>query len=170
MSFDQDSSEEDDEYDYYDEREHALFVLREDVSRQLKLTSDRQNMILQLIGILVAFASIIFVQQLIMDTDVHGWRMYAFAISLLLIFFCCTLGIYTIMMSDVFAISTGRKIERSVDRYNEGDIEGFEAYIVSGMYYAFVETHNKNEQLTKRLKQMSLMLMLGIVMLINGVI
>ena len=70
--------------------------------------------------------------------------------SLLLILSCCVLGICTIMMSDVFAISTGRKIERSVDRYNNEDTEGFEAYIVSGIYDAYVETHNKNEQITKR--------------------
>ena len=145
--------------DYY----NAVSLLREDYSGQLQLASDRQNAILQSIGILVAFASVIFVQKLLSSGPVEN-DIYLYISDPT--FLCCIVGIGTIMMSWKFAFPTGMNVRRSAERFNKGDFKDFELTIVNELYNANLKANDRNRWLNILLILVAALLILGIIKLV----
>jgi hypothetical protein len=149
----------------HDEREYALSLLKEDHSRQLQLASDRQNTLLQSIGILVAFASVIFVQKAL-DTSIpseNGIEVLADPI-----FLCCIVGIGTIMMSWKFGFHMGMNVRRSAERYNEGLYGSLTFDIVLSLYHANLRANGRNRWLNIILILAALLFLIGIIKIIAG--
>ena len=145
-------------YDINDEK--ALKVIKEDIGRQLGLVSDRRNTMVQSIGIIMAFASVLFAQIITVGTF-EGISGIYFTSSLLCLFSCGAMGIFTILKSTVFVTWSGMKIDEEAILYNKGDTKNLEVDIVNGMNEALEETSNENEDLIFIIRLMATLLMIG---------
>jgi len=114
----------------------ALSLLREDIGRQLGLASDRQNTLLQSIGVLIAFASIVFLQLMTMN-PVSDWGGVLSVASMGFIALCCAYGIFTILLSSGFTLSAGMRVEEERDIYDSADVKCLEVKIVAGISKAY---------------------------------
>jgi len=109
------TSERDEEGRYWDDNygsnefdQDALIAfqaLREDLGRQLELVSDRQNTMVQSIGIILAFASILLME-VIHSTYTNAGSIFVTA-SILALFACCITGIATIWEWKSWRLYTG---------------------------------------------------------------
>jgi len=147
--------------------QNALSLLRKDIGRQLGLASDRYNTLLQSIGILVAFASILFLQLLAIDPVFAGYGIL-FASSMLSVFFCCIVGILSILRSSRFALSAGIAVDKETDLFKKGEIEDFEMKIAIGLDKAYETTYENNTRLTEIIRYMVVLLLLGIIAMFAG--
>ena len=145
-------------------------LMRGEFGRQLGLMSDRQNAMLVSIGILVAFASILFAQQiLLLDIDFSEWKKWIFNIvSMILLLICCLLGILVIYKSSDYLVFTGMNIGAATKKFSEEPAEKIEIDMLDGLHKAYYYTSSDNYYLSKVIKAMVLLLLLGIVMLILG--
>jgi len=71
----------------------SLHVLREDFGRQLELISNKQNTMIQTIGIVLAFASILLIEAIHLCKDSP---VYSSAAALMAFILCCTVGVQTL--------------------------------------------------------------------------
>jgi len=146
--------------------EKVLSSVKEDVGRQLGLASDRQNAMLQSIGILLAFASILLLQIIVMNPSFSGYGVL-FAVSILCVLFCCVLGV-SILSSSAFSLSFGMDVEKEVGSYSDGKAEDLESDIVNGMSEAWKEVCRYNKFLINIIRCMVLPLLVGILTMLAG--
>jgi hypothetical protein len=147
--------------------QNALFVMREDLGRQLGLASDRQNTMLQSIGIIVAFSSILFLQLLAMDPAFDGYGLL-FIISIGSVLSCSVFGIHTIMVSSNFALSAGMEADKMVELYDNHEIDNYELKVANGISRALISASQKNASLTERVTYMVAALLLGVFTMFAG--
>ncbi|MCL1811357.1 MAG: hypothetical protein FWG41_03960 [Methanomassiliicoccaceae archaeon] len=141
--------------------QNALTLIREDLGRQLGLASDRQNTMLQSIGVMVAFASILFLQLLAMEPVFDGYGVF-FIISLCSVLFCCIYGVFAILSSSNFALLTGMGVEEAKSSYENDEVCDIEATITNGMDRAYEAVYRNNANLIDRLTYMVALLMVGV--------
>jgi hypothetical protein len=155
-------------YIRYDTKNHeALQIIKEDVGRQLGLASDRQNLILQSVGILLAFASVLFVPMAIVNTDIIFENSY-FTAAMILVFLCCLVGVCTLILSGAFTLSSGLSVKNEIYRYNTGDTKDLEIDIVNSMNEAREDITHSNGFLTKIIRWMAFLLFIGILLMLIG--
>ena len=162
QDFDESSNEELIRVKHEVNDEKALKVIKEDIGRQLGLASDRRNTIVQSIGIMMAFASVLFAQIITVGTF-EGISGSFFSFSLLCLFFCSIMGIFTILKSTVFVTWSGMKIDEEAILYNKGDTKTLEVDVVNGMSEALEETIDENEDLISIIQSMAILLMVGMI-------
>lgn len=148
-------------HDLETEDRKALFVVREDLGRQLGLASDRQNATLQSIGILVAFASILFLQLLAMDPVLERGGIFSW-LSMGSVLLCSIVGILTILKSSNFALSTGMGAEDVMELYEMKKTDDLEIMIAHGVNRAYRMVYRNNAHLNDRITYMVVLLLLGI--------
>ncbi|MCL1810824.1 MAG: hypothetical protein FWG41_01175 [Methanomassiliicoccaceae archaeon] len=143
----------------------SLSIIKEDIGRQLGLASDRQNSILQSIGILVAFASVLFVQIIVMNPsfDGSGW---IFVFSLACLLFCSGLGVVVLIMSKAFTIIMGNDNRGAATLLKTEEINNLEIDIVNGMIISLKATKYNNSNLVAYLRSMGILLVAGLVALL----
>ena len=146
--------------------ERALSVIKEDIGRQLGLASDRQNAMLQSIGILLAFASILLLQIIVMNPSFSGYGLL-FAVSIICVLFCCVLGV-SVLSSSAFSLSFGMDVEKEVGLYTDGKIEDPEIEIMNGISDAWKEVRRYNAFLINVIRCMVLPLLVGILTMLAG--
>jgi hypothetical protein len=144
-----------------------LSLFRKDLGRQLGLVSDRQNAMLQSIGILVAFASILFLQLLAMDPVFEGYGFF-FVASIESVLFCCIIGVLMILQTSRFALSAGMAIEEEVILYNSDEINNLEERITRGLIGAYRTVYKNNTRLMIIIKYMVALLLIGIITMFAG--
>jgi hypothetical protein len=147
--------------------QNVFSLIRGDIERQLGLASDRQNSMLQSIGILVAFASILFLQLLTMDPAFDGFGAF-FATSIFSVLLCCLLGIFTILESRKFALSAGMNIMDEISRYNDDNAEHLETEIANGMIRAYEAAYHDNANLVLKIILIGALLLIGIITMSLG--
>ena len=148
------------------ENERALSAIKEDIGRQLGLASDRQNAMLQSIGILLAFASILLLQIIVMNPSFSGYGLL-FAVSIICVLFCCVLGV-SVLSSSAFSLSFGMDVEKEVGLYTDGKIEDPEIEIMNGISDAWKEVRRYNAFLINVIRCMVLPLLVGILTMLAG--
>jgi hypothetical protein len=145
----------------------ALKLVRRDLERQLGLASDRQNTLLQSVGILVAFSSILFLQSLTMNPAFNGSGVLFF-VSMICAFLCCLLGVVTVLTHRLFISSTGINIKEGVQLYNNKKTTSLEEKIMEGVDRAYSVTFRNNARFIEILTYMVFLLVIAMVTMLAG--
>lgn len=153
-------------WDSEDEDKDTLLLIKEDIGRQLGLASERQNAMLQSIGILLAFASILFLQIIIMNPSFSGYGLF-FVVSIICVLFCCVLGV-SVLSSSAFSLSSGMDIEEEINLYRKGELDDLGSKIVNGMHESQKEVCRYNVFLINVIRCMVVPLLIGILTMLAG--
>lgn len=145
----------------------SLLLVKEDIGRQLHLASDRQNAMLQSIGIIVAFASILIAQIITRNPSFDGLGALLL-VSLVSLLSCSGLGIYSIVTSDAFTIFLGMDDDVEVNLLNKRETNKLEVDIVNNMKEALDDTLYNNQDLLAALQYLGVLLILGLITLLFG--
>jgi len=147
------------------EYRNALVVIREDLSRQLGLMSDSHNTMLQSVGILVAFASILFLQLIAMGPALDGNGGILFMVSMGSFLLCGIYGVVTISESRGFVLSAGLSIEEEKDLYETQRTNSLEERITERILCSCETAYQSNTRLADRMTHVAMLLMVGILTL-----
>jgi hypothetical protein len=158
-----DDDDPDDDFD--DETRFAMHDIREDFARHLNLASGRQNAMITIVGILVAFASLLFIDIYPKGGfhDLNGFES-ASAVAMLI---CCAVGIITLLFWKGDKVLHGN-INDAIGKFNEEEWYEVQRELMVGLNHSYVETHVENWFLSKIIKVMAFIILLGLIMMIMG--
>jgi len=164
------NSVEQDEYDRdYDARAlTALRTIKEDLDRQLELVSDRQNTMIQSIGIILAFASVLLVStmrlvQMRLDNIPE-------MISITALFTCCVIGIATIREWKNWKLYTGSNLYKVINAFNEEKYTILYHMLLEGVAKSFDAMSDNNYILKRRITYVVLSLLVGTAFTVIGMV
>jgi len=150
------------------EDRNALSIFREDAGRQLSLMSDRHNTMLQSVGILVAFASILFLQLITIGPALDGSGGILFMVSMGSILLCGIYGTVTISGSRGFVPSAGLSIEEEKALCETQRTNSLEERITERILGSCEIAYRSNTRLADRMTHMAMLLMVGTITLFIG--
>ena len=146
----------------------AILTIKEDFDRQLELVLDRQNTMIQSIGIVLAFASVLLVSTM----RLVQLRLESFPdmISISALFICCLIGIATIREWKNWELNTGLNIYKVKDAFNEEKYHVLYQLLLEGVAGSYESMSGKNFILKKRISVMVLSLLMGTVFALTGMV
>jgi hypothetical protein len=113
----------------------AILTLKDDFGRQLELVSDRQNTMVQSIGIILAFASVLLmeiVQIIHLSLDsIPG------IISVVALLTSCLIGIATIWEWKSWSLRTGFNLYNVTEVFNDGNFVKLYSLLLEGVVRSF---------------------------------
>jgi len=146
----------------------AIHSIRDDVGRQLVLTSDKNNALIQMIGVILAFASILLVQTIQhIDSDMRG-MLSAGALFLFLI--CCLIGVVTMLEWKNWDLFIGSENNKAIDAFNVRRFVDMHISLLDGMRTSYSKMSDKLYILKGRIRYMTLFLFLGLVFMMVSVV
>lgn len=119
-----DDAEDTDQDDLYLNEYHAFHELKADIERKFGLHVSFQNTVISIIGVLLAFSSVVFVWSLGYGVDV--FVKYLFGAS-------CVLGVMAVTVWALRDIPMGANIESLIKKYNSGDHEHYDEYVTNSL-------------------------------------
>ncbi|MCL1979313.1 MAG: hypothetical protein FWG60_04060 [Methanomassiliicoccaceae archaeon] len=140
----------------------TLSVIREDLGRQLGLASERRNAMVQTVGIMAAFASVLFLQVLATGPALEGFGIL-FIVSMGSFLFCCIWGAVTFLNSRDHVLSAGVSLENGLGISFDGDSYDLEAKIAVGMCNACRNVNLINTMLSEKIAYMVMLLTVGVI-------
>jgi len=150
-----------------DDARVSIHDIREDLGRQLDLVSDRQNAMITIVGILVAFASLLFItiypEEGFFNSSVglDSYSAIAFGI-------CCAVGITTLLFWKNWDFGLDGNIKEAISRFNEDRWFSVQTELLSGLFDSYDEMCDKNHALSQRIKIMVLIIMTGLITMVIG--
>ncbi|MCL2607473.1 MAG: hypothetical protein FWD92_02800 [Methanomassiliicoccaceae archaeon] len=163
----QEDEEAEEQNQFNDDARNAIYDIREGLGRQLELASNKQNSMVTIIGILLAFASLMFISTYPNEGVLNGLLSGA---SISAIFFgaCCAAGIITILLWRDQGRSSERYISQAIDYFNKEMLFEVQTELFYGLKYSYNTTREKNIFLGKVIKLMVLIITIGIIVTIFG--
>jgi len=146
----------------------AILTIKDDFDRQLESVLDRQNTMIQSIGIILAFASVLLVSvmrsvQLRLDSVPE-------VISVAALFSCCVIGIVTIREWKNWELYSGLDLGKVIDAFNEEQYTRLYYLLLGGTVRSYETMSGKNFILRDRITYMVLSLLMGTVFALVGMV
>ncbi len=145
----------------------AVAVIREDLGRQLDLASNRQNTMIQIIGIIMAFASLLLIECVHYCTDPTDFVFMAALVAFLI---CCMVGTLSLWQWKNWELLTGSDIDSTIQSFNDGDFFEVQSKIIKGIAGSYDQTSIDNYVLKRRISYMVIFLLTGLVLLLIGLV
>ena len=153
---------------FYSDALTALLAMKDDFGRQLELASERQNAMVQSIGIILAFASILMGEAVrLMHTN--PWNVYD-AVSMAAMLACCMTGIATIWEWKSWRLYTGSDTDSVIDAFNSWRFIDLHHLLVGGVLKSHDAMAHNNYILRRRISLMVLFLLAGTVSTVTGMV
>ncbi|MCL2148503.1 MAG: hypothetical protein FWH47_04095 [Methanomassiliicoccaceae archaeon] len=163
-----DSNEETPRYGSNNEAASTVRDIREDFSRQLEVTSSRQNAMVQSVGIMLAFASMLFIETI---RSVYSNSGDAAGVASLASFlFCCVVGVMTIWQWRNWELYSGYDYDKMAESFNKGEFVGVQLLLLRGVIKSRKAASGNNFVLRERIKYMALCLFTGIAFMLVGMV
>lgn len=168
----QEDADQEDEYadsgGFDDDVVAAIHAIKDDSGRQLELASDKHNAMVQSMGIILAFASILFVETTqFVNTDVNGLMS---VVALCAFLTCCLIGVATILEWKSWDLYTGSESDKVVDAFNDRNFIGVHYMLLIGIYRSYDAMSDNIYILKSRIRYMALFLFVGIVFMATGMV
>lgn len=146
----------------------ALHAIKEDFGRQLGLASDRQNSMIQSIGIILAFASILLIE--VIRTAQLNTEGIPGLMALVSFLSCCSIGVATIWNWRNWEMYTGFDQDEVVDSFNDWRFIDVHGLLLNGVTRSYDAVINNNYILKERITGMVIALFAGIVLMLIGMV
>ncbi|WP_148305817.1 hypothetical protein [Candidatus Methanoplasma termitum] len=147
---------------------NAVQTLKEDFDRQLELVSDRQNTMVQSIGIILAFASVLLMETIQMVHLSHS-SVPGIA-SVIALFTCCLIGIATIWEWKSWSLHTGFDLYEIIEVFNKRDFVRFYSLLFEGAVRSYESMSDNNYILKRRITYLVLSLVTGTAFAVIGMV
>lgn len=139
--------------------------LKSEIGRQNQLHSSYQNSIMQRIGIIIAFASILLLDAFDtfakLQTDSIGFIICVMAMGFLIS--SCCLGVIFMLDWKKWTWTTGADVESLIERYNADDLEGCEYLIFDGLVVSNDNLEEMSDVLKRRLVYTVSVFLIGLI-------
>ena len=146
----------------------AIHSIKEDLGRQLELASDRQNAMVQSVGIILAFASILLVEtvrSLYLDNgDALG------VISLASFLLCSVVGIVTIWQWRGWDLYAGFEYGKIADLFDDRKFVDLERLLLRGVAMSHSVAIGNNYVIRGRIKYMVMSFFIGVASMLIGTV
>lgn len=137
----------------------AIHAISEDFRHQLMLLSDRQNSMVQSIGVILAFASILLIETVSLA---HSRSDNGIILVALGFFFLCCLGcIWAILDWRNWEVYSGADQEAVLDRLENKDVFGIPEMLLQGVVRSYGVITVNNYILRTRIRNMAMLLVTG---------
>jgi len=143
-------------------------VLKEDFGRQLELLSGRQNTMVQSIGIILAFASVLLIESIRMIST-NSDNLFDL-ISMASLFACCLTCIATIWEWKSWSLYIGLESDKVVDAFNDWNYVSLYEMLLAGVLQSHKATKRNNYILKKRISYVVMLLLTGTVFAVIGMV
>ncbi|MFA6679977.1 MAG: hypothetical protein WCR96_05755 [Candidatus Methanomethylophilaceae archaeon] len=149
--------------EYISEQNEAYFALKNEISRQHSLVSDYLNSLMQRIGIILAFGSLLFVESLNGISVISNPLNY---LDTILLGLCCIAGIWSIINWKEWGTPLGVQIEIMIDEYNSNNFVKVHDSIIDEMIKAYDQTTTGTIVLKRWMIYETLLLAAGICLML----
>jgi len=150
-----------------DNARNAIHDIREDLGRQLGLASNKQNSMVTIIVILLAFASLMFISTYpddgLLNSPLSGGSLSAIVFGL-----CCTVGIMTMLLWRDHDQASDEYISQAIDHFNKEKLFDVQTELFYGLRVSHNATREKNAILGKVIKMMVFIIAIGITVTMIG--
>ena len=155
-------------YESYYNAMATIHAVREDFGRQLELASDRQNAMVQSVGIILAFASILLIEsiRLLYPEPNKIYNIIALASFLM----CCATGIATIWRWKNWELYSGLDFNKVINFFNMEKIFAMHFLLLKGVIDSHDMMRNNNFFIKKRISIMAIFLSGGIALMLMGLV
>jgi len=144
----------------------AIHDIREDLGRHLNLSSDRQNAMIMIVGILLAFASLLFINIYPEGGILHDLMSFE-SMSTIAMAVCCFVGVITLLFWRGDKHLEGN-IDSAIERFNEEKWFEVQKELLLGLSKSQHKTHEENSRLSKTIKLMVFIISFGLVLMMIG--
>jgi len=139
----------------------AIHAIKDDFGRQLELASDKHNAMIQSMGIILAFASILLIETIqFVNMQMGGLLSIA---ALCAFFVCCFIGIITILTWNSWDLYTGFESDKIVDTFNDRNFVNVHYMLLKGIIGSRDAMSENIYILKHRIRYMAASLFIGIV-------
>ena len=154
------------EFDFY--ATSAIRAINDDFGRQLDLASDRQNTMVQSVGIIMAFASILLIEVvrlLYLEPDSANN-----IIALIVFLLCCAVGVATIWQWKNWELYSGFNFNDILFSFNEKRFADMHLFLLKGMIDSHKILRHNNYIVKERISLMMIFLSVGIALMLVGLV
>ncbi|MCL2317769.1 MAG: hypothetical protein FWC44_01740 [Methanomassiliicoccaceae archaeon] len=146
----------------------AILTIKGDFDRQLELVSDRQNTMIQSLGIILAFASVLLVSTMRMVQ--LRFDSIPEMISIAALFTCCLIGITTIREWKNWKLFTGSNLNEVITVFNEENYTKLYHLLLEGVVRSYDAMTDNNYILKRRITSVVLTLLIGTAFTVFGMV
>jgi hypothetical protein len=137
----------------------AAHMMWDDFGRRLELASNRQNTMIQSVGIILAFASILLTETI---STMHQNAGNAYNVAALVaFFFCCTFGVLTVWEWRGWKLYTGLDSSEVTDAFNERGFIYLQRLLLKGVIWSHDLVRGNNFIIKNRITYMMAFLFAG---------
>ena len=155
-------------YEFDDEAVAAVRELREDFGRRLELASNRQDAMMQSIGVILAFASILLVEAV---RSLHlGEGAGTGTVSLLSFLICSIIGVATIWQWRNWELYAGLEYGRVSDSFSDRRFVELRRLLLESVVRSHGVATRNNYIIRGRIKYMVMCFLIGIASMLAGLV
>jgi len=165
------SSEEDEDLEedinWFEEGTRAaIHDIREDLGRQLGIATNKHSSHITVIGILIAFSSVLLIA--VLPESRYAWSDLSEILASVAFLLCCLFGFFAILRWKKEDHATGGHISRAIEHFNERNMFSVQTELLDGLDASYSTVMDSNDKLGKWILYMVSFIIAGLVVTVAG--